>query len=183
MADPEAAVVVARLLNVPVEEVSAPQVGEEPLPVPRVGACAVPGLRRNQYGDTKEEGDGEALDALPCVLSVRALAKGEEGRRPGEEEQQRHVPGVDEAEHVVEGVPRFRPLDVEGRSLIEHPARVERKEEQDRQHTEPVDVMQPTRAHATSSVQAGRGGTLGPNATPHPESGPGTFVEGDELVG
>ncbi len=144
VSDAEPAVVVAAVLDVPLEEVTAREVVQIRLLVPGVETTAVPGLGRDQDQDPEEEGNQETANPFGRVLAARPPPQGEVRRRPGEEEQERHVPAVDERQHATCRRRQLRSLGVERLARVEEPGRVEGKQEQHRKHPEPVDVVQPS---------------------------------------
>ena len=143
VAEAEAAEVVAALLDVPAEEVTAGQVVPERVLVAGVEAGAVPGLDRDQQEEhAGDERDAEPGEALAHVLPRAALAQREVGGGAGQQEEQLHVPHGDEAEHVVEGRRQLARLHVEGLG-VEDPQGVVREEQQHGQHPQPVDEVEP----------------------------------------
>ena len=142
VADPEAAVVVAAVLDVVLQEVAADDVVPVRAGVAGVELSPVPRLWRDQHEDPEEQRDAQAEQPLAEIRARAALAQREVGGGAGQQEEQGHVPHGDEAEHVAHRHRERVRLHVPGVVGVEDAQRVEGEEQQHGQHTQPVDVVQ-----------------------------------------
>ena len=141
--DAEPAEVVAAVLHVPAQEVAAGQVVPVGAGVAGVEAAAEPGLRRYEDEEPEHEGDQQALDPLPGVLTAAALAQGEVGGASRQEEEEWHVPHGYEPQETAHPLRERGRLGIEGIASVEDAQRVEREQQQHRQDPQPVDEVDP----------------------------------------
>ena len=94
-------------------------------------------LRRDEHHEAEEEGDQEPLEALAGVLATAATGEREPAGRTGEEEEQRHVPGLHVPDQVGEGEAHVVVLHVELLTDVEDARRVEGEEEQHGEDAQP----------------------------------------------
>ena len=128
-------------LRAEAEEVAAREVVPVRAGVPGVGPRPVVALRRHQDEDADDEGDPQAHEALAHVLPVAALAQRQAARGAGQEEEQLHLPGRDEVQQVGHRRRKTSGLHVPQLAGVVDAQRVEREEEEDSQHAQPVDVV------------------------------------------
>ena len=96
----------------------------------------------DHHQEAEQQRDQQTPGPLAHVPRGPALPQGQPGGRPGEHEQQRHVPGVEERHHGPgEPAARLRVLHVEGIEHVEHPRAVERDQQQHGQHPQRVQVV------------------------------------------
>ena len=141
VADPEAAVIVVAVLDVPLEEVAARDVVPVRASVAGVEARAVVGLRRDQHENAEDERDSQAQDPLSQILPVAAPAQRKTGRGAGQQEEQLHAPRGDEVEQIAHRRRQDVGLYVPGVVGVEDAQGVEREQQQDGQHAQPVNVV------------------------------------------
>ena len=100
------------------------------------------GLDRCQQDGTNDEGNEQACDTLANIAPSRASPQREPTGRPGHQEEKGHPPEIEKADKKVNQNVRVRILDVPIKQVIKGMNRVEQEHAQDRQHLQPIQIMQ-----------------------------------------